>query len=338
MSAALVIAKSLKYKLEVQGKSLLLDQAVLRIGRDADNDVVLDDSKVSRHHAEIRIEKGSLYIKNISGKNFVSVDGQVVDEKLLERSHKIQLGDSEIKVVLDSPALPPLASVPSAVAVSETGRTVAPTPRGSVPGQFTGPTARGTQSTRSTQAPNFSASKSGSRAQFYGIIAVVGMVVVWLLSSETASKKESVDLRGEAEVQRSIEESAAAVQQLQAQQEAKGKDTLQYRMAEQHYIKGFRDYRQGQYARAMQSFQAALSFYPQHDLARKYWTLSKRKFDELVQFNMNQGRRYLGKNNFRLCRNSFANVMIMLKDPSDASYKEAKQFHDECQLKQEGVF
>jgi pSer/pThr/pTyr-binding forkhead associated (FHA) protein len=338
MSAALVIAKSLKYKLEVQDKSLSIDQAVLRIGRDADNDVVLDDLKVSRHHAEIRIEKGSLYIKNVSGKNFMSVDGQVVDEKLLDRSHKIQLGDSEIKVVLESQSLTPLASVSSGVAVSGAGKTVAPAQRGPAPGQVTGSAARSTQATRGTQATNFSVPQTGSRAQFYGIIAVIGLLVVWLLSSETASKKESVDLRGEVQVQRSIEESAAAVQQLQAQQEAKGKDTLQYRMAEQHYIKGFRDYRQGQYARAMQSFQAALSFYPQHELARKYWTLSKRKFDELVQFNMNQGRRYLGKNNFRLCRNSFANVMIMLKDPKDAIYKEAKQFHDECQLKQEGVF
>lgn len=327
MSAALIIAKSLKYQLEVQGKSLSFDQAILRIGRDLDNDVVLDDSKVSRHHAEIRVEKGSLYIKNVSGKNFVSVDGQVVDERLLEKSHKIQLGDSELRVILDEPsAASSQASGPRAIAVPGAGKPVA-TGR-PAPSQVSG----------NTRVPNFSVPQSGRRAQFYGAVGVVALLVIWLISNETATKNESIDLRSEAQVQRSIEESAAAVQQLQAQQEAKGKDTLQYRMAEQHYIKGFRDYRQGQYARAIQSFQSALSFYPQHDLARKYWTLSKRKFDELVQFNMNQGRRYLGKNNFRLCRNSFANVMIMLKDPSDAIYKEAKQFHDECQLKQEGIF
>lgn len=337
MSAALVIAKPVKYKLEMQGKSLLVEQAVLRIGRDADNDIVLDDAKVSRHHAEIRVDKGALYIRNISGKNFVSVDGEVVDEKLLQTAHRIQLGDSELKLLLDAP-------VPSPGPLVTTNTDRAPrlaAVGGSAPAlqQKMGVPPRGPSGSTAIPRPeNFGSAQGGKRTQFYAILAVVGLLVVWLLSSETASKKESIDLRNDAQVQRSIEESAAAVQQLQAQQESKGKDTIQYRMAEQHYIKGFRDYRQGQYARAMQSFQAALSFYPQHELARKYWTLSKRKFDELVQFNMNQGRRYLGKNNFRLCRNSFANVMIMLKDPRDPIYKEAKQFHDECQLKQEGVF
>jgi hypothetical protein len=71
-------------------------------------------------------------------------------------------------------------------------------------------------------------------------------------------------------------------------------------------------------------------------LAKKYYFIAKRKFDEVVQVHMTQGKRYRGKGNYRLCKSSFENVMVMIKTDTDPIYKEAKQYRDECDLRIEG--
>ena len=125
---------------------------------------------------------------------------------------------------------------------------------------------------------------------------------------------------------------------MKKQQLLSGQNSMQYKAAQENYVKGFRDYRQGQYARAIQSFQAALSFYPNHELARKYILLAQRKFDEMVNYNMSQGRKYYQKQNYKMCQSAFANVMVMLKDSTKPKYIEAKQLFDECNLRTEAKF
>ena len=83
---------------------------------------------------------------------------------------------------------------------------------------------------------------------------------------------------------------------------------------------------------------ATLSFYPNHELARKYLIQAQRKFDASVDTNMSLGRKYYQKQNYKMCQASFANVMIMLKDNSKPKYKEAKQLYEECNLRLEGRF
>jgi pSer/pThr/pTyr-binding forkhead associated (FHA) protein len=189
-------------------------------------------------------------------------------------------------------------------------------------------------SSQTRPSPPMKSSDNG-RIRFYAIIVAVGLFFAWILNDTVKNKKKEVNIRTEGEVSRAIEESARAVQELQKKQSSSGQDTIQYRAAEEHYIRGFRDYRQGQYARAMQSFSAALSFYPGHELARKYYLQSQRKFDAQIDFAMSQGRKYYQKNNFKMCQSSFANAMIMVKNSSSQKYKESKQLYDECRLRQE---
>jgi tetratricopeptide (TPR) repeat protein len=192
------------------------------------------------------------------------------------------------------------------------------------------------QASRSRSAARARSSSSNSRVRFYGIIAIVAAGLGWMLMDGSAKKKAEVNIRTEGDVSRAIQESAMAVQEIQKKQSAAGQDSAQYKAAQEHYIRGFRDYRQGQYARSMQSFQAALSFYPNHELARKYYVQAQRKFEAQIDFAMSQGRKYYQKNNYKMCQSSFASVMIMVKDSSKPKYKEAKQFYEECSLRSEG--
>lgn len=113
-----------------------------------------------------------------------------------------------------------------------------------------------------------------------------------------------------------------------------------YESAQSYYIKGFRDYRQGQYSRAIVSFQAALSFDPGHVLSKKYLLQSVKKHSEVVQFNLDQAKRYREKSNYRLCRSSARQVIVMAlrKDQTDPMYKEGKKIFDECDILSKGRF
>ncbi|MGE0633642.1 MAG: hypothetical protein AB7O96_14610, partial [Pseudobdellovibrionaceae bacterium] len=142
--------------------------------------------------------------------------------------------------------------------------------------------------------------------------------------------KTPVEIRTTEQIQNDLLRSQQAVETQKRMRSQNNQDSKQYENAQQYYVKGFRDYRQGQYSRAIQSLQAAISFYPAHHLARKYLDLSRRKLDEFVQYNMLQGRRYKERGNYRLCQASFRHVLVSIMDPNNKTYVEAKQLYDEC--------
>lgn len=118
-----------------------------------------------------------------------------------------------------------------------------------------------------------------------------------------------------------------------------GKMDRQHESAQSYYVKGFRDYRQGQYTRAISSFQATLSFDPNHVLARRYLSQSLKKESQMIQFSYDQARRYREKNNFRLCISS---AQIVIRSPSlqptDKLLVDSKKLLSECELLSKGRF
>lgn len=70
-------------------------EAVL-IGRDPQNDVVLDDRRVSRKHAEIRLRLGRYTLYDLQSTNGTYVNGRRVAEKVLEDGDKVSVGGLEV--------------------------------------------------------------------------------------------------------------------------------------------------------------------------------------------------------------------------------------------------
>ena len=66
------------------------------IGRDPQNDVVLDDRRVSRKHAEIRLRLGRYTLYDLQSTNGTYVNGRRVAEKVLENGDKVSIGGLEI--------------------------------------------------------------------------------------------------------------------------------------------------------------------------------------------------------------------------------------------------
>jgi len=70
---------------------------VIRIGSAADNDLVLADSKVSRHHAEVRLEGEGARLKDLDSTNGTFVDKLRIHEVDLEPGMSCRLGDSLLR-------------------------------------------------------------------------------------------------------------------------------------------------------------------------------------------------------------------------------------------------
>jgi FHA domain-containing protein len=74
------------------------DGSGLTIGRAADNDLVLPDSRVSRHHARIAGRRGTLVYADLGSTNGSRVNGVQVGELVLGAGDRIEVGDTVIVV------------------------------------------------------------------------------------------------------------------------------------------------------------------------------------------------------------------------------------------------
>jgi pSer/pThr/pTyr-binding forkhead associated (FHA) protein len=70
----------------------------MSIGRASDNDLVLADGRVSRHHARIAGRRGTLVYSDLGSTNGSRVNGVQVGELVLGAGDRIELGDTTIVV------------------------------------------------------------------------------------------------------------------------------------------------------------------------------------------------------------------------------------------------
>jgi Protein of unknown function (DUF3662)/FHA domain len=75
--------------------------AGLTIGRAVDNDLILRDERVSRHHGRIGSRRGALIYSDLGSTNGTEVNGQRVTEVVLGAGDHIVLGGSTLEVEVD---------------------------------------------------------------------------------------------------------------------------------------------------------------------------------------------------------------------------------------------
>jgi len=93
------------YRLEVKFQNLTMkeyipqDKRTLTVGRHRDNDIVLRDSSVSRHHSCFTKEGENLVVTDKGSKNGTIVNGLRVESVRLEDGDVIRIGDNLVIVV-----------------------------------------------------------------------------------------------------------------------------------------------------------------------------------------------------------------------------------------------
>ena len=170
----------------VPGKIFELAKDMMTLGRDVNNDLVINDSEVSRNHARLTSQSGGYLIEDLASTNGTFVNGQrLIGPKLLNAGDVVGLGETivlEYGYVADSgatviasapmpmarpaepvtaaPAMPMPEPMPSAPMMSEPAPAMMPEPAMS----STPPMMSSTPPAMSSPPPMSSGASTGSMA------------------------------------------------------------------------------------------------------------------------------------------------------------------------------
>ncbi len=98
-------------------RHIALSRSTISLGRNLDNDIIVDDARVSRYHAQLRRRYGRYVIYDLGSTGGTTVNGYPIQECVLEAGDVISLAGVEIIYGQDVPT-PPSPS-------GQTGRTPA---------------------------------------------------------------------------------------------------------------------------------------------------------------------------------------------------------------------
>ena len=94
-----------------RGRNFLLADETCRIGRDANIEVTLPDTKASRVHVEIQLKDGAYILRDMKSKNGTLVNGTAVSALTLKEGDQIQIGETRLAFSMQD--LPATAMGPS---------------------------------------------------------------------------------------------------------------------------------------------------------------------------------------------------------------------------------
>lgn len=251
----------------------------IKIGRAVDNDVVLDDLKSSRYHARVERREDQYWIVDNGSQNGIIVNGAVLHEKQLVLGDQVSIGNTVL--VYGPPA--PLFSKTPALNLVQGG---------------------------------FSVSTGNNKNKLIAIIAVVVLGGAYFLTGGTKNKKQ-FKITDDSVIDTELENIESFNNAKQLEIVKKGKDTQQYSEAQAFYIKGFREFRENNFARAIQFFETSLTLYPDHPLAKRYLSRSRLKHNEQITSALERGERYFQTQKYSQAANEYRTVILLVGDPNN---------------------
>lgn len=87
-----------------------LDRAMITIGRRLSNHIILDDTRVSRAHAQLRLRHGRYVLYDLGSKTGTRVNDRLVAEWVLRPGDVIAIADSRLIYAEEGPTVEPGAS------------------------------------------------------------------------------------------------------------------------------------------------------------------------------------------------------------------------------------
>ncbi len=78
------------------GRRYTLSAGRTRLGRGTDNDIMLEDARVSRNHAEVYLRGNEWYLRDLGSTNGTYVNGYGIRERALESGDRVSLGGAEL--------------------------------------------------------------------------------------------------------------------------------------------------------------------------------------------------------------------------------------------------
>ncbi|MBC7754820.1 MAG: FHA domain-containing protein [Moraxellaceae bacterium] len=356
MSAVAKLNSLPQIKLVVQkgphsGQRFAFSKSKITIGRSPENDIILvNDPLISRQHAYIQISQNDVEIVNLSVKNPILINNENVNKWKLTHDTVFTIGDSEFLIQIENQqsvvvvVKPPVTeSSLQPVKPAKNKLNLAPQNR-----KATGPQIYSAppQFQQTMTAPK---SKPSEKKIFYIILAVVIAAGLYFFLSDGAGsrtkknkKPSTLKYSDETAIKLNSQETSDTFSKLE--KSAKLKQSSTYLRTEENFSKGMRAFQLGNYANSIELFQVTLTTNSEHILAKRYLYLSKVRFDEIVKAKLSLGQSYFERNNFKLCKSMFQQVIDMLSpkemlqaQSKDTNLQLARTMLKKCEFAAEGI-
>ena len=290
----------------------------ISIGRSQDNDIVLNDPKISRNHATVHITPEGMQIIRLNPDRKIFIGKQDVTNAILELPSIIQIGRTKLKATMVSnmPANISTLNPPSNLQTSLSS-------------------IQPNNSLNNNRLMNFQLERnhpnSSKKIYFYIIIGIIGSVLYFVLSSPDPKEEDKGLLITSEEQEQHIDSIQEKSNELYRITQKKGKNTDQYKEARALFIQGLRDYREQNYLRAMGYFNGALAIFPQHLLSQRYLQRSQTKQEQLIQMKLLEANRYYEYKQYKQAMASYGQILLLVQDRTNKIYREAKGRSEECE-------
>jgi len=96
-------------------QSILLSEGTMRIGRDKENDLMLDDPSVSTFHSEIIFSGSTITLKDLGSTNGTRINGERITESIATDGDLLRFGNVKARLEGDASEFAAQDDLPSAV-------------------------------------------------------------------------------------------------------------------------------------------------------------------------------------------------------------------------------
>lgn len=308
MSAAakLKLFKAIDFLIKVEsgpdaGKAYRIQPPKITIGRDEKCQIRLTDPKTSRQQLSIKFGD-EIICTDLSSRKTTLINGQPCGTRPIKPGDIISFGNTKIKFL------------------TRTNKAAQP----QLPGQ---------------SRPQLSKEKQESARNLrVFLVLLVVLIFGYLFLQETPQQREEQKLITQTDVTNQIDESneRQAMIRESAAKKRKLADKKYLQNVESHFISGFRDFQNGQYSRAIESFGTTIATDQSHEKAIQYTKTAKKKKADLIDTHLRDGARYRDKMMYNRCAAEFEKAMIYIDNINSKKYELARTQFEECRLLKTG--
>ena len=272
-----------------KGKAYFLTGKRVVMGRSEEADVTILDMKSSREHAEIISIGRDYIITDLGSQNGVVINDLKIKQHTLSDGDKIIIGKTVYKF--------------SKVEVKETAELINKSKR------------------EGFEEESVTTEKEDKKLNITLIIVVLlGVFILFGTDSDESGQRKRKRVRKE------VNEVAGADSFSLALQEKKKQDKMKEEKLNKYFHRGLREYREGNYFRALEEFQSALASEPGDLQARNFEQLTKEKLNEQIQLYFSRATRDIESVKYAKAAVSYCTVVrLLVKNQNDERYKSAKE-------------
>ena len=289
------------------GKAYRLQPPKILIGRDPRCQVALTDPKTSRKQIEITFAN-NVYCEDVSSRKNTLVNGKPCKKTILKPGDKISFGQTTLEFITraNEKAQPQLSGASAPLSGEELEK------------------------------------KQGAKRFRMFLIGIILLGALLFLLEDPSEAPPEEKLATTSDLEKQIEETEERMSLMRDNQEKNRmipatNDKYLYNV-EKHFISGFRDFQNGRYGRAIDSFGTTIATEPSHVRAQLYSKSARKKRSDLIDTHMRDGEKYKEKLMFDRCAAEFNKALVLINDEDSKKYALAKSLMSECSMKKTGGF